>query len=76
MSTTKRNDYLEHYENGIKIKQEIEIDYKGLDFTESSSEFTSMDLSSSKLNLSLEIDKKIDELILKNIQKVSIKWLW
>jgi hypothetical protein len=29
-----------------------------------------MDLSSSKLNLSLEIDKKIDELIMKNIQKV------
>jgi hypothetical protein len=38
MSVEKKNDYLEHYENGIKIKQEIEIDYKGLDFTESSSE--------------------------------------
>lgn len=38
MSVKKRIDYLEHYENGIKIKQEIEIDYKGLDFTESSSE--------------------------------------
>ena len=38
MSDLKKNDYLEHYENGIKIKQEIEIDYKGLSFTESSSD--------------------------------------
>ena len=40
MSENKNNDYLEHYENGIKIKKEIEIDYKGLSFSDSSSEVT------------------------------------
>ena len=33
-----KNDYLEHYEDGIKIKEEFQIDCKGLNFAESYSE--------------------------------------
>ena len=35
---SEKNDYLEHFENGIKFKQEIKIDCKGISFADSNSE--------------------------------------